>query len=263
MNEVLEAASSRIKSPYFGYSVLAFFALNWRGIFLLLTTEGMPSIRLAAFDCATSFYSLLLLPLLFGTFVAASTHWIRYFFSLVSRKPLELIDNLVLEAEHKKTIRQAQLEQSRSDLLAVTEKELIARAKRDEEVAAIRDTETKEKLIEQLEAIRQERDKLSAELKNQTFPKSPPAWSISKEAKELLVAAATDKKNGAIIKTKFLDGARINAGGINFGSEGSRDFARYEKAIEELISMDFLKDVSFKGEVFQLTHEGWSMADSL
>ena len=50
MNDVIDAINTRFKSPYFGYAVLAFFALNWRGIFLLSATEGDPASRLEAFD---------------------------------------------------------------------------------------------------------------------------------------------------------------------------------------------------------------------
>ena len=34
MNDIFDAISARIKAPYFGYALLAFIGLNWRGIFL-------------------------------------------------------------------------------------------------------------------------------------------------------------------------------------------------------------------------------------
>lgn len=262
MKEIIDAISSRFKSPYFGYSILAFFALNWRGIFLLAAKAGTPEERLAAFDCATSSWTLIIFPLLAGALVAASTHWVRYAFSLVSSKPLEWMDNLDLEAEHRKTVRQSELEQSRSVLFAVKEKELIERAKRDEEVAGIEDTEAKEKLAAQLEALRQERDQLSEQLKNQSSVGRPSARNLSKEAAEILLAAAGNKR-GSIIKQKTLGGTSIQAGDTSFGTESPRNLARYEKALEDLVVMGLVKAVGAQGERFNLTHEGWQTADAL
>ncbi|MFT7880687.1 MAG: hypothetical protein ABXS91_09875, partial [Sulfurimonas sp.] len=72
MDEIVDAITSRFKSPYFGYALLAFFALNWRGIFLLAVTDGSPQDRLAAFDSVTDTYTLILFPLLTGALVAAT-----------------------------------------------------------------------------------------------------------------------------------------------------------------------------------------------
>lgn len=262
MNDIIDAISSRLKSPYFGYAILAFFAFNWRGIFLLVETKGTPEVRLAAFDSVTSSWTLVAYPLLAGALVAASTHWVRYTFSVVSRKPLEWMDIIDLEAEHKKTIRHSELEKSRSELYGVKEKELIDRAKRDEQVAGIEDAEAKEKLAAQLETLRQERDSLSEKLKNQNSVGHPSIGNLSKEAAEILRAAAKDK-NGTIIKPKIIGQRSIQVGNTSFGTKGARDYAKYEKALEELIVKELVKDVSTKGEVFNLTHEGWQAADKL
>ena len=262
MKDVIDAISSRFKSPYFGYAILAFFTLNWRGIFLLVATKGTPEVRLTAFDSVTSSWTLVVFPLLAGALVAASTHWLRYIFGLVSLKPLEWMDNLDLEAEHRKTIRQSELEQSRSEFLAVKEKELIDRAKRDEQVAEIEDAEAKEKLTAQLEAMRQERDMLSEQLKNQSSFRRLSHKNLSKESTEILLAAAKDK-NGRIIKPKTIGGSSIQAGGAEFGTKSPRDYAKYEKALDDLVAIGLVKEVGTKGEVFNLTHEGWQAADKL
>lgn len=262
MKDVIDAVSSRIKTPYFGYAILAFFALNWRGIFLLAVTHGSPQERLEAFDSVTNQYTLLALPLLVGAVVAASTTWVQYVFWLISRKPAGLIDNLYLEAEHKKTIRQAELEQSRSHLFAVKEKELIDRAKRDEEVAGIEDDAAKEKLAVQLENLRRERDQLSAQLKDQSTAGKPSAYNLSKEAIEIIKAAAKSK-NGTIIKPRSIGERSIQAGEESFGSENSREFARYDAALDDLIKQSLVKSLGAKGEVFELTSNGWQVADAL
>src|SRR5690606_26367828 len=97
---------------YFGYALLAFIGLNWRGIFLLTVTSGSPQVRLAAFDAQTSAWSLVVLPLFVGALVTLASPWVRLGFGLLSKRPFEHIDNLHLDSEHKKTIRKTQLEQS-------------------------------------------------------------------------------------------------------------------------------------------------------
>ncbi|WP_345984489.1 hypothetical protein WCX49_07565 [Sulfurimonas sp. HSL-1656] len=253
MDEFVDAVTSRFKSPYFGYALLAFFALNWRGIFLLTVTDASPQDRLAAFDSVTDIYTLLILPLLTGAAVAASSHWVRFVFGLIARKPLELIDNMHLETEHKKTIRQTELEQSRTELFALKEKELIDRAKRDVEVAEISDKSLKQKLSAEIESLRRERDELS---------KKTHEIQLSKEAHELLKAAASNK-NGTIMKPQTINKRSIQAGGLIFGSESQRDFVKYEAALDELVNHDLVKDRGYKGEIYELTHSGWQFASAL
>lgn len=243
MKEVLDAINTRIKSPYFGYAILAFFALNWRAIFLLVLTEAEPVAKLKAFDSETSCWSLVVLPLVAGAIVAASTHWLRYLFLLIAEKPLELIENSNLEAEHKKALRHAELEQSRAKLTATKESELIDRAKRDEKIAEIEDESKKKELEEKIEKIRKKRD-----------------ISISEVANELLMAAAED--SGTIMKRQTLGPQSIQSGKKSFGGESKRAYAEYEAALSELVTKKLVKEVGTKGEIFELTHEGWGLADA-
>ncbi len=244
MSDLLDAINSRIKSPYFGYAILSFLALNWRGIFLLIVTDGEPSTRLEAFDSETSYWTLVILPLIAGAIVAASTHWLRYLFLLAAEKPLELIENSNLEAEHKKAIRHAELEKYRSDLAATQESELIDRAKRDEKIEEIGDESKKKELVEQIGELRKKRDTV-----------------ISNAANELIVAAASDK-NGNIMKPRSIGSQTIQAGKKAFGGKSKRDYAEYEAALDELLSKGYVKEVGLKGEIFELTHNGWELADA-
>ncbi len=256
MNDIVDAITTRFKAPYFGYALLAFFALNWRGIFLLMVSDATPLERLSAFDNVTDIYSLVIWPLITGAAVAATAHWVRYIFGMISKKPLELIDNLDLEAQHKRAIRQAELEQSRTKLFSIKETELIDRAKRDEEVERISDKSEREKLKNELERLRRERDELYEEAFNNKN------INLSEEARSLLLAAASDK-NGIILKPQTLGSRSIQAGGSNFGHESQRDYAKYEAALEELVSYELAKDRGFKGEMYELTHAGWELASSI
>ena len=258
MKEVVDAVNNRIKTPYFGYAILAFIALNWRGFFLLVLSKGKPEEKLALFDAQTDVYTLLIYPLVIGAVVATTAHWLKFLFGVIERKPKELVENLHLEAEHKKTIKQSQLEQSRSDLFAVKENELINRAKRDEAVADIEDSETKEKLIKQLDSIRAERDMLSSELQSKQQPEN----NLSKEAKEILVAASADD-NGSIMKISTMSDRTIQAGKNSFGTKDQKSFVKYEAALDQLVTYEFVKELGHKGEVFEITHKGWELVEAL
>jgi hypothetical protein len=257
MHDVLDAISARIKAPYFGYTLLAFIGLNWRGIFLLTVTKGSPQERLAAFDALTSVWSLIVLPLLVGGLITLASPWIKLGFGLLSKRPFEHIDNLHLDSEHKKTIRKTQLEQSRSAFFASKESELIERAKRDEEVLEIEDEQVKEKLKKEIDALRRERERMSVDLGEHRSD-----VRLSAQERDILKAAAKDK-SGSIMRMSYIGGRTIQAGNLTFGEESSRDFAKYDSALNDLVSKGLVLAVGQKGEMFELTHAGWQLADAL
>lgn len=257
MQDVLDAISARIKAPYFGYALLAFIGLNWRGIFLLSVTNGSPQERLAAFDAETSAWSLIVLPLLAGGLITLISPWIRLGFGLLSKRPFEHIDNLHLDSEHKKTLRKTQLEQSRSAFFASKESELIERAKRDEEILEIEDEQLKEKLKKEIDALRREREEMSIALTEREN-----SVRVSAQGREILKAAAQDK-SGSIMRMSYIGGRTIQAGRLTFGEESSRDFAKYDSALSDLVSSGLVSAVGNKGEMFELTNAGWQLADAL
>jgi len=85
-------------------------------------------------------------------------------------------------------------------------------------------------------------------------------YQISEEAQILLRAAAA-RDDGTILKIAVMGGRFIQAGGQSFGGERSRESARWEHALNELLSQDLVVARGHKGEVFELTHKGWALAD--
>jgi hypothetical protein len=264
MKELIDAIGTRIKSPYFGYSVFAFIALNWRPLFSLLLSETSPGERIVVFDNQTTTLSLLILPLTFGFIVALCSPWIRVAFEYFSRKPFEISDTMKLEAQHKNTLKQAELEQSQSDLFAIKEQELIERAKRDEKVAEISDEETKAKLSQEIDQLREERNNLSHQLnsKDGKSDSLSALTNLTNEATKLLLEAAKTK-NGAIMVSSTLSGRSINIGNNAYGKESARDFSRYEEGLEQLIELQYVKERGHKGEIFELTNQGWKVGNTL
>lgn len=87
--------------------------------------------------------------------------------------------------------------------------------------------------------------------------------SISDEAKELLLTASSTE-DGHILTIAAIGGRFIQAGGktISAGING-RENAKWEHALQELVSYRLVVDRGNKGEFFELTHEGWEFADKL
>jgi hypothetical protein len=87
-------------------------------------------------------------------------------------------------------------------------------------------------------------------------------YKLSEEAQILLKAAAT-KDGGTILKIAVIGGRFIQAGGQSFGGGPGRESARWEHALNELLNGGLVVARGHKGEVFELTHEGWALADEL
>lgn len=97
---------------------------------------------------------------------------------------------------------------------------------------------------------------------NTATPDNRQQYSLSEEAKTILKAAAS-KEDGTILKLSMLGGRIIQAGGESYGGGHGREAAKWEAALNELESEGLVVGRGYKGEVFELTHEGWAVADAL
>lgn len=92
---------------------------------------------------------------------------------------------------------------------------------------------------------------------------NPGESKISSEAKTMLFEAANDK-SGMILKTRTMDGTSLETNGRNLiPDQNPRTIAKWEYAIEELVDNHFIEERGCKGEVFAVTHQGYTYADSL
>lgn len=87
--------------------------------------------------------------------------------------------------------------------------------------------------------------------------------TLSQEAKTLLLEAANDQ-GGNIMHMKHLGGEIIFTSGKKFIEKGNpRSRAAWVGALDELASNALIEDVSHKGEIFQITREGYAMIEML
>ncbi|MDO9339502.1 MAG: hypothetical protein Q7T72_03135 [Bacteroidales bacterium] len=86
---------------------------------------------------------------------------------------------------------------------------------------------------------------------------------LSPEAKLLLIEASMDR-HGQIMKLHFTNGFAIRTNNKNLNKDNSpRLKAKWDSVFGELISNDLIKEVGYKGEIFELTAKGYGLADFL
>ncbi len=86
--------------------------------------------------------------------------------------------------------------------------------------------------------------------------------SASKDALTLLHAGAEDT-HGTILMLRTMGGVTIQTNGREFTEAGSRrSEARWEGALNDLVLSGLVRSVSDRGEVFEVTREGYALADA-
>ena len=158
MKEIIEAFNARIRSPVFGYFVLALLVINWKPLFFLLVDDTPVSTRIELFEKLTNITSLLVLPIAIGAIAAIVSPWVNYVFLRLCRKPTDLRNAIQAESEHKLLLKKKELEEARSLVLAAKERDLISRAKRDEEIGSLADEGARIELQKQIDQLRKELD---------------------------------------------------------------------------------------------------------
>jgi hypothetical protein len=84
---------------------------------------------------------------------------------------------------------------------------------------------------------------------------------LSLEASVLLKEASRDS-GGTIIRVRYLSGTEIQTNEKNLiPSNEAREIAKWEAALKELDSKNLVIDLDRKGEVFEITHLGYQVAD--
>jgi len=85
---------------------------------------------------------------------------------------------------------------------------------------------------------------------------------LSDEAQMLLLTAA--QADGRILHFRTLGGTHMQVGKKNLCEGGSqREAAKWEAALVALAEACLVKEVGYKGEVFEVTHQGYTIADQL
>lgn len=248
MKDVIDEIDSRIKSPLFGYFLFSLIAINWKEFFFLFFAKSTAIERIKFFGDGTDVMSLLLYPFLLAAIYSVLYPWLQYIFLRLATKPTELKNSLQADSEHKLLIRKQELEEIRSEMLSNVEKELIARAKRDEELKTIEDQDTREKLQSEIDKLRRNRDELRESLNKEGADISK--TSLHEEQLEILKRIASDE--GSVLEENFLS---------NSGEGLNRVQAEY--FVEDMIEKNLLYreyNPTYNGYFLKLTTSGKKIA---
>jgi hypothetical protein len=76
--------------------------------------------------------------------------------------------------------------------------------------------------------------------------------------------AAEDLRGGEVMIVRTFGGTHVQAGGTQVNKlNDRRSEAKWVQAVEELVSLGLLKDRGYKGELFEVTYDGYKAADQL
>jgi len=86
---------------------------------------------------------------------------------------------------------------------------------------------------------------------------------LSNEAKLLLIEASKDI-SGEIMKLGLLNGIKIRTNGKTINNDDSpRAIAKWNAAVNQLLEFELIYNVGYKGEIFNLSDLGYTIADEL
>lgn len=90
-----------------------------------------------------------------------------------------------------------------------------------------------------------------------------PLPQLSDESQILLKETSQDR-NGTVMHLRHLGGTNVQTNSKNFiESNERREVARWEAAIDELVSKGLLVERGYKGEIFEITNLGYQVADMI
>ncbi len=90
---------------------------------------------------------------------------------------------------------------------------------------------------------------------------NPEVPALTEEAKLLLIKASNDR-HGRILKVTTQGGTRVSTDGEEFTDGSPRSEALWEGALAQLVEYSLIEDTG-SGQVFKLTHEGYTAADKI
>ena len=113
-----------------------------------------------------------------------------------------------------------------------------------------------------LEKAVEEYDPKPTDLVGQTKALKP-VYQLSSEAKQLIIEAAADR-HGTVMMVRSSEGRNIQTNGKQMAERGNaRSEAAWQAAVRELLHNGLLQSLGHEGEIFEVTAEGYRIADEL
>ena len=143
IKEIFDALGQRIKSPVFGYILIAFVACNWKPLYYVFFSGDPALEKFNFFDANTDSWSLYLWPLIFGLLSALVAPWVSNWGAWWATKPTNERRIREVNEAHKIISAKNKWAAERETEKANKEQALIDAAKRDLEVKEIDDDDVR------------------------------------------------------------------------------------------------------------------------
>ena len=110
--------------------------------------------------------------------------------------------------------------------------------------------------------IKSQNDLLHSQINQLSEQKQSTKIKLSSDAIELLKSA--NNSGGRLMYLRHLNGVNLSSGNRSFIEDQThREQARWKSALDELSDNNIIRDVGFKGEIFEITHSGYTFLDEL
>lgn len=131
----------------------------------------------------------------------------------------------------------------------------------DKHISDLKWERKRDEFINNVAMLKETKQNQESEINTYEIPQ--PENRISKDALILLIYAASDN-SGQIIMSRTLSGLSVYGGGYNFirGERNAREEARWSAAVEELEDNNLIADRGYKHEIFEVTNDGYEIADA-
>lgn len=141
LKDIFQAWGDRIRSPFFGSTLISFCLINWKALFYVFLAEKPVRMRILYFEHNTDWTSLFVLPLISGLILALILPWASFAGAWMARLPrskLHVIQNLEASKRRISEFEQEAKEQeAKARLEEASERRKIDSAKRLEEAGRI------------------------------------------------------------------------------------------------------------------------------
>lgn len=154
LKEIFDSLNQRIKSPFWGYIIIAFAGVNWKPLYYLFFSGEPALMKFNYFDENSDCLSLAIYPVIIGVATALAAPYIADFGSWWAKKPTNSWRLRHVEASHEILQAKNKLLIERDNAKAIHEQSLIDQARRDEAVKGIEDDQLRENLEEEISASR-------------------------------------------------------------------------------------------------------------
>jgi hypothetical protein len=260
LKEIFDALSQRIKSPIFGYIILAFIAINWKPLYYLFFSGKPALMKFDFFEKNTDTWSLYLCPFGFGLIAALAAPHISNWGAWWAIKPINAMRKREVSAAHEVLQAKNKLTAERDNERAIYEQGLIDEAKRDVQIESLPD-EQKVDLQKQIDELRASGYKPTNPQKgSMTLGGILDILPLSLE----IVFAIGQSKSAKMSFQSTSEGRVYSIDDWKIdNNESKRDFARFRSAAEELETLDYIENMGGNGYFFELTGQGHDLYEKL